>query len=1079
MDGLKKLFDEKRYTKDRTLFLAPNNRWVAFGSDVFKKWMEGTHKNSEGRKHVVDRKNKKIVPLYRPVGVVKRDVKFKSSRTDAGNEFLEIIKIHGEKTVGFSISVDDVPTHMIEPGFLGIEIYTALFDFVNNKKTYALFVNYKIRTENNLGQSFYQNISGLRDLKFSGIHQFEDKLTEMVKSDAVMLQNWVFSGNVDYAGYLVGISLLLVLDEGGGCSHFAKQNREVGKMLLVAPRTGKTEQSCVKGNNCGFIAIRDQLSDTHPYKKIRPQTLRKMSGFVDQKLITMGDMEKLSRFFGVSIEIYDQDGNVLLLYSGYEKVVRLTQLAEHWYIVQEVCRENQKCERCGKPYFKYHTCDPQRISYYTSVILKQRCVLYDKRKIHKYFCSGVEKSVFFDLETFPQNNVHTPYACGYCVGMGDVKISSGENCVRDFLTEILGMRDTFKTFNLIAYNGSGYDFHIVIGELMKMGYYIRNIINSGGSIITFEAYEKMSSSDLALLKEINLEIKSTSDRKELSKLKKQKKQLMDNYHVLRGWDLYRHLMMPLRQACNDLGCEVQKGDFDHFKIKSFDDVNEHKEEWSPYLFSDVLGLRECFLKWSDAIWNAFEGTWVSDHLTTAGMAYSIWKNTEFASCCHIPTPSEYEFCRKACYGGRTHPMQQFYESVDYGKEYSEVNDWLAYLDVVSLYPTVMEKFAYPVGKCKKIDCDFNLNVLGVYKVSNIVPNRSTYICPLPSRQNGRLKWDFNVTEGYYTNIDLQTCVKYGWTFDIEEALVWEDSEYVFQEYIRRAYSLKENAEKEGKKGLRACAKLLLNALYGKMLEKPRVDVHEFLNSPSEIIKFSEKAKISSWNTVDNGSILMHGSLREYEQWGAIKKPVHLGVFILAYTRRYMLDIFERIGVDKCVGYYTDTDSIITSSHNIEKLQDMIGSDLGKLSDDTKQYWGKVIKGIFLAPKTYCLWILGPDGKLNIVNKAKGIPKEYLDSSMYSSKLGVSKNIDIENLNEQSVEKLKKNGKLPKDFSGKVIDEDFCVSLTSFKKTMRKAKKFGHMNFGIENVQNTRTFCKTNWNAMELKNNIFYPIGHEY
>ena len=82
-------------------------------------------------------------------------------------------------------------------------------------------------------------------------------------------------------------------------------------------------------------------------------------------------------------------------------------------------------------------------------------------------CSNKEKiskdsMIFFDLETFQETVCHVPYACGFSFGNHkNVDISYGKISMDNFLDHI----SKAEKKNICAYNGSGFDFYILINYL--------------------------------------------------------------------------------------------------------------------------------------------------------------------------------------------------------------------------------------------------------------------------------------------------------------------------------------------------------------------------------------------------------------------------------------------------------------------------------------------------------------------------------------------------------------------------------------------------------------------------------------
>jgi len=95
----------------------------------------------------------------------------------------------------------------------------------------------------------------------------------------------------------------------------------------------------------------------------------------------------------------------------------------------------------------------------------------------------------------------------------------------------------------------------------------------------------------------------------------------------------------------------------------------------------------------------------------------------------------------------------------------------------------------------------------------------------------------------------------------------------------------------------------------------------------------------------------------------ITKPTHLGAFILAYSRRIMLEYikeanphFDDVDEEKKIEndfYYTVTDSLQIHAKNAKMIKSLGCKDLGGITDDLGDDC-KIIRGLWIAPKLYML-----------------------------------------------------------------------------------------------------------------------------
>jgi hypothetical protein len=147
----------------------------------------------------------------------------------------------------------------------------------------------------------------------------------------------------------------------------------------------------------------------------------------------------------------------------------------------------------------------------------------------------------------------------------------------------------------------------------------------------------------------------------------------------------------------------------------------------------------------------------------------------------------------------------------------------------------------------------------------------------------------------------------------------------------------------------------------------------------------------------------------------MKKPNHLGAFVLAFSRRVMNMYFDAVdpyrreckpGMDgaetveksmKESFYYTDTDSMFFHSSQYERnMKEFFVDGLGKLDDELRG--SKIVEAYFLAPKLYALRYKSANGKEGVKMRAKGIPASLLEfehfKQMYHAQQPISYTFDM-------------------------------------------------------------------------------------
>ena len=344
-------------------------------------------------------------------------------------------------------------------------------------------------------------------------------------------------------------------------------------------------------------------------------------------------------------------------------------------------------------------------------------------------------------------------------------------------------------------------------------------------------------------------------------------------------------------------------------------------------------------------------------------------------------------------------------------------------DVISLYPASMSgcemmDVSYPVGFSRWSELpeeEFENNKHGFYKVI-VSPPKNIRVPVLPSKpiekckdckftshecDNCKIKlgvqWNLEDREQVLTNIDIENAIKFGYKVDFTgKCLVWDKTAKIFDEYIKTFYEMKKQGEITGNSSMRTIAKLFLNSLYGKMLQKAHWDTNKIVKNIEDFYNFVKTYDLNDWNILNNDTLVLSGSLKnDFHREKAINKPTHIGSFILSYSRRLMLNIMEKIDptLQTPIFNYTDTDSLHISGESYEKLVSLgvVRDDkekLGYLSNDIDDD-ALIINEKALGPKCYMYEYINRKGEIKIYHnstmKCKGIPIKKADNEMEKEK----------------------------------------------------------------------------------------------
>lgn len=290
-----------------------------------------------------------------------------------------------------------------------------------------------------------------------------------------------------------------------------------------------------------------------------------------------------------------------------------------------------------------------------------------------------------------------------------------------------------------------------------------------------------------------------------------------------------------------------------------------------------------------------------------------------------------EFLRASYCGGRTEVFKPLLDHSGY------------HYDVNSLYPSVMIKQDYPIGK-PFFSEESNLakhyfetwledkNGLGFICASVFIPEQ--HIPPLPLKMN-KLVFACGNVYGTWTYEELEYAIKEcGVLINEYHAVCHFNQTYpVFHNFIERLYTLKEDASIKKNYALRTFAKLLMNVGYGYTGMRR--------DDKTSLIPYEERQ-------------LYDNIIYSNEELGYCEIPTeieaeYIQVQIASYvTSRARLVLLKALRSAEATGaniYYCDTDSIVTDKPFPANLID----------ENKLGFWAcenEPDKALFLRPKVY-------------------------------------------------------------------------------------------------------------------------------
>lgn len=565
-----------------------------------------------------------------------------------------------------------------------------------------------------------------------------------------------------------------------------------------------------------------------------------------------------------------------------------------------------------------------------------------------------EGNIYFaDFETLigPDGKL-VVYAAGLADDKKNIKMFTGEDSLSQFVDHIKDLEGV-----LYFYNGSNFDNHFVVQEALNKNLEIKKTIYRGTQLMAF------------------------------------------SLNGLKIRDMYLFTMCGLARACVDFGVpeEYYKQSFDYNLIKTFEDVANHIEDIKHYLKYDLLALAHVFEKFRESFMEINNIDMVH-FITLSHMAFNAWLS-ETSHKIALPNIHFDALIRRSYYGGRVFPQKIVYISKDKDKSYDEIEDYCVDLDFVSLYPTAMKNFEYFYGNPVLVEDSEDIKFLedkiknGNYEDWKLViccdveyvGDGILYTPLLPERlDNNGVVYNLKKKERQsYIARELYFALRTGYykLTKIHYYISFDKSAYLFKDFIDKNMLIK-NSSKKGTAPYQI-SKLTMNATYGKFAQRRFVTNKEIcvnvenLNSENVVaMKFIRKKD-------DSMGAIVERLCDKREP----TKPVYIAAQITAHSRlicNEALYELDALNYPERVFHYSDTDSFVLPVKVLKaaKEKNMIGKELGMLDDELDG--GKIIRAIYLAPKTYILEFIREDNQIYSKVRCKGIPHEsgFIEKKSY-------------------------------------------------------------------------------------------------
>jgi hypothetical protein len=427
----------------------------------------------------------------------------------------------------------------------------------------------------------------------------------------------------------------------------------------------------------------------------------------------------------------------------------------------------------------------------------------------------------------------------------------------------------------------------------------------------------------------------------------------------------------LNDICKQFGVKGKLSDYkaEFNTIDVFKD-SELLEEYKKYGMQDSIALYNALINAQELYFEQFNID-ICDIVSTASLAFKIFRTHFLETEIPLLTPFEDEFVRMSYLGGAT----------DY---YKCLGDKVYHYDINSLYPYAMLEDVPYKAIAKHDDLtgvkasDFKGFVLAKVKCPQDIKH------PIVAyKHEGRTIYPKGEWVGVYFSDYLAKAETYGYTVELLSGIEFEYKN-LFSDYIFHFYDIKKSA----KGSLKYLAKLKLNSLYGvfgrKQVNNKVINIKDF-----ELDDYMGVMMVKNIIDYDNGYIslviesgtdenllkdinsILETDFKKYET--PINSNVAIASAITARAQMIMMDYKNNPDYDI---YYTDTDSIFT---NKPLPNDLIGDDIGEMKNETLDKFGVdfIDEACFIGIKKYGLSVTDQGGIKHSLSTFAGVEKNTL------------------------------------------------------------------------------------------------------
>jgi len=825
------------------------------------------------------------------------------------------------------------------------------FDYVNNLREGREFQPFILRLTSS-------TITGLtREFNFRNIHTFRVWINGINQANYEGGYDKVIEFNNNRDAFKNAV--LDVIDIKGGCN---KDHSESKLMELwyqsnetmraeIERKLIKLKNKTIKGtyntfetynpisnhNNCGIACISHILR-----KELSPKEIRKKYGWRSDSKLTPYQLQNIYNDFKNNdrfLVIVDRNTSIVLDHDMYDYILyendhyRVILSSDSHTEIKSVKRSDMAFDCETRPTDDYIMVGNQK-SYLlkdtiTSVYYKE----YNQNIQHNYI-----------IKTFTTNE---------------------KSSVRQFIDFLELEHRRNKHYNIVAYNGSRFDFYFIIANLTQEELLHTKINLRGYSVIGIEIFN----------------------------------------HSFRDPNCF--LTGSLSKLCKSFKVSTPK--LTEFELNGTKITNENLCFYKPELsFNEFMTLKETepefwalYVKYCEYDCISLMELWKKFRKETETLIYKM--NPNLLRCCSINSArtigslaikilnnlqkydsfknfekykkffetdgffdnEKYEFVCKFKRGGISHCNQPGLH-----------NHSIAGIDITSQYPTAMKYMIVPSNYSKFYNT-YHPELYGYYKLKNLKFNENSFKPVSSQNENGTLNWiNENINELYIDSELLKYVIEnYGLiNFEVETALLsksYTKGENLFGVYVSVLFEEKARQDSikntdEYNPALREVIKLFLNSVSGKLVEDP--SHYKGLQYSNQDVDKEKGIKSL------NGTGVKQDNNDDTNIW------VGCGVMVYSYSKRNLFEYIRLLPKDSSDVIHVETDGIYFDSRLLPDFEKNIsnydgsypinlGGELGNVKiehiSQGESYW--------LGKKFYYMY-----DKEDIM-KIKGIPINTIDN----------------------------------------------------------------------------------------------------